>query len=297
MGAAWFLAASLLLDPERLARTEAPPFTILSEPGLSAEAERIATAMPGIISRLMSELGARSLPESTLYLISRDAESGIPQASGMPIWAAGLALPRERTVVIRADRLGSYRQRQLLGVVAHEIAHLMMFEAAGAGARLMPIWFREGVAANLARDGEWMDFMYLWISTIPTSAHPLSGLTDSFEARDSDLSPRTAYAGSFSFARFAMQRHTPALPSRILTSLREGLDFERAYQAAAGVALSVDEAAWSAELRGRTRWAAILTSSAALWLVISLLFVLAYLLKKHRAARTMDRWREEDPFG
>jgi hypothetical protein len=207
-----------------------------------------------------------------------------------------VALPREHRILIWPDRIGRYTQRHLLSVVSHETAHLITYRAAGDGADLMPLWFREGVASNLAREGEWLDFFYLWASPISSSDRPLDELSASFGAAGSSLLTRAAYAGSFSFVRFIEERHSPSLPSSVLAGLREGLDFGTAYRRAAGVSLRQDERDWASTIRGRTRWVAIITSSFTLWVTITLLATIAYLRKRRRALRTMERWTEEDPF-
>lgn len=277
--------------------TEAPPFHIVHPESLARQAGQVAAAAPAVLESLTRSLGAPPLPPTTLYLISPDSlELGGPDAGAMPDWAAGIALPSEDTVIIRVDRVGAWRQRQLIGVLAHETAHLLMYRAAGPGAASMPGWFREGVAANLARDGEWLDFFYLWVSSIPSSPRPLADLSAGFGSGASPVMVRAAYAGSYSFVRHQMQAHSPALAARVLAGLRQGLEFDAAWSAATGASLAAAESAWAASIRGRSRWAAILTSAGTLWAVVTLMVVVAWLVKKRRGARVMERWEQEDPF-
>jgi len=215
----------------------------------------------------------------------------------MPEWAAGVAMPERHTVVIRPERVPAYTQRRLTGVLAHETAHLIAYEAAGRGADLMPPWFREGVSATLARDGEWMDFVVLWLSQVPSSPSPLRQLDECFSAAGSTVQRKAAYAGSFSFLHLVVQRHGARFPARVLAGLREGLDFEAAWaRGASGVTLGQDERAWSISLQGRMRWIAVLTSTFTLWTAITLLVVLAYLWKRRRDRRLMEAWEEDEPF-
>jgi hypothetical protein len=288
----------------------APPFTLIYPASHETEARRIAAAIPGIVERQERSLGSPPLPPSRLWLLpgapgtetapgapeGSPGVPGIPGVPGVPSWAAGVALPRDRAILIWPDRVGRYTQRHLLSVVAHETAHLIAHEAAGRGADLMPRWFREGVASNMAREGEWMDFFYLWASPISSSDRPIAELSGSFSEEGSIVMTHAAYAGSFSFVGFILGRHGGSILASIMRGLREGLDFEEAYRAAAGADLADDEQAWSATIRGRTRWAAILTSSVTLWLTITLIATLAYLRKRRRSLRTIERWTEEDPL-
>lgn len=163
----------------------------------------------------------------------------------------------------------------------------------------MPGWFREGTAATLARDGELMDFVNLWISPLPSAGRPLALVEAWLRDGPTPARTRAAYAGAFSFMRFAIRRHGPRLPARVLAGLRGGAGFETAWSAAAGVTLAAEEEAWAASLRGKTRWAAILTSTAALWMTITGMFLFAWLLKRRRAARVLQRWEEveaDEPY-
>ena len=284
--------------PGPLLRIESSPCVILHEQRLSTEAAKLATAAPEIVDRLSRQIGASPPADCRLYLITRfdQGDDDLADAgSVMPEWAAGIALPDMSAMVIRADRVGPWRQRELTGVFAHEMAHLLMHSAAGSGADRMPNWFKEGVAANFARDGEWLDFFNLWVSPIPSSDQPLDEVGLAFSSQY-PVMLKGAYAGSYAFMRFAMDRHSAALPARVMACLREGLDFQRAWLESAGVSLAASEDSWSAQIRGKTRWAAILTSTATLWLAITMMVLLAWLLKKRRAARMIERWEQEDPF-
>jgi hypothetical protein len=299
--AAWVVGLALLLPQGGsgpLLESPAPPYTLRYPPQLSHEAGQIAAAVPAIVERLTRELEAPPLPPSILYIVSEASSlPGSDLASAMPEWAAGIAMPETHTVVIRPERVPSYTQRRLAGVLAHETAHLIAYEAAGRGADLMPPWFREGVAGTLARDGEWMDFVVLWLSPVPSSPAPLEQLDDCFSAAGSSVRRKAAYAGSFSFLQFVGRRHGAGFSARVLAGLRDGLDFKAAWaRGAASVSLGQDERAWSVSLRGRMRWIAVLTSTLTLWTAITLLVVLAYLWKRRRGRRLMERWREDEPF-
>ena len=213
----------------------------------------------------------------------------------MPEWAAGIALVHERTAVIRTDRIGPYGQRRLENVLVHEMAHLVMAEAAGAAGRdAMPRWFREGVAGYIARDGEWLDFLHLWLSPAASSRHPLAVLEGSFDRGD-DEARRAAYAGAFSFVSHTIEIHGEASLGHVLARLRDGRDFEEAWVQATGATLRSDEADWSAGTKGARRWVAIISSSVTLWGVITALFLLAGGVRRLRTRRIMREWDRLEP--
>jgi hypothetical protein len=158
----------------------------------------------------------------------------------------------------------------------------------------MPRWFREGVAGYIARDGEWLDFLHLWLSPAASSRHPLALIEDSFHG-GGDETRRAAYAGAFSFVGHIIERHGETSLGSVLARLREGRDFEQAWALATGSTLRDDEADWSAGMRGARRWTAILTSSATLWGVITALFLLAGGIRRARSRRIMREWDRLEP--
>ena len=275
---------------------EAPPVTIHAPAGLSVEAASLAAILPEALGRIESVLQAPPLPAADLYLTSGRESDGLPSGLHgiMPEWAAGIALVHERTAIIRTDRIGPYGQRRLKNVLVHEMSHLVMAEAAGAGRDAMPRWFREGVAGHIAHDGEWLDFLHLWLSPAASSRHPLAVMEGSFDRGD-DEARRAAYAGAFSFVSYTIESHGEASLGRVLARLRDGRDFEEAWAMATGSTLRSDEADWSTGTRGLRRWTAILTSSVTLWGVITALFLLAGAARRLRTRRIMKEWDRLEP--
>ncbi len=277
---------------------EAPPFTIHAPADLSVEAASLAAILPGALDRIQRALEAPPLPASSLYLIAGSAADGGPAEVGdvMPDWAAGIALVSSRTAVIRTDRIGPYGQRRLENVLVHELTHLVMAEAAGPSGRdAMPRWFREGVAGHFARDGEWLDFLHLWLSPVASSRHPLAVIESSFDRADSSSARRAAYAAAFSFVGHVIETHGEGALARTLRGLSHGLDFEQAWALATGTSLRAEEADWSAGTRGVRRWTAILSSSVTLWGVITALFLLAGAARRMRTRRIMKEWDRLEP--
>jgi hypothetical protein len=56
------------------------------------------------------------------------------------------------------------------------------------------------------------------------------------------------------------------------------------------------ERRWRRSVTMRYRWIPALTSGGSLWLLISLLFVIAFLRKRRRSRAVLARWEEEERF-
>jgi len=277
---------------------EAPPFTIHAPASLSAEAESLAAILPATLDRIGRTLDAPALPAARLYLVPERGSGGLlpPEAAAvMPDWAAGIALVETRTAVIRIDRIGPYGQRRLENVFVHELTHLVMAEAAGDGRGAMPRWFREGVAGHVARDGEWLDFVHLWLSPVASSPHPLGVIESAFDRADNPGLRRAAYAGSFLFVGHVAAEHGEVSLAAVLRGLREGRDFDQAWALATGGSLHDLETAWAGGMRGSRRWIGIVTSTATLWALVTALFLLAGAARRARTRRTMKEWEKTEP--
>ncbi|MGH9866707.1 MAG: hypothetical protein ACREAA_00880 [Candidatus Polarisedimenticolia bacterium] len=276
-----------------LTATEAPPFTLYHAPGHAAEAKLVAERAPVMAEDLRRRLEAPPLPPSTLCLLDQDTSvapaSVCDSALAMPEWAAGIAVPSRHEIVVRLDRVGRYPHRQLLSVVAHETVHLLEGDAR------TPPWFREGVAALMAHQGEWMDSLYLLGSPVASAAHPLDELGARFRTAGGTAEARVAYAGSFSFLTFLVRRHGDRLPARVLEDLRAGASFEEAFaHATGGVSLREEEQAWAESMNGPLRWLAVAGESWALWLMLALLMITGWLVKRRRTRRILARWEEQE---
>lgn len=297
--AALLLAASLLTagaaEPTgEIVAIDAPPFTVRAPAALSFHAERIAALAPGLASRVAADLHLPPPAAGTIVVLAASTPEGPLRetARAMPSWAAGQAFPRSGTILLRLDRIGSYGQRDLGAVLAHELAHLTVGGALPAGGNELPRWLREGIAAAAAGEGEWRDHWHVWTSTLASSPRPFSELEAAFARGGASRS--MAYAGSLAAVRFLRKTFGREFPSRLIGAIREGREFPSAFRSATGVTLEVAAAYWKKELGRPRRWVMWIGSALTLWTGATLLILLAYTVKRRRGRRTLERWREEE---
>ncbi|MBI3450904.1 MAG: hypothetical protein HY049_18565 [Acidobacteria bacterium] len=272
-------------------------------------AEIAADAAPAAAASIAESLGLPAASRGTIALIGPETtdEEIRQSAAGIPAWAAGITLPSSATILIRLDRLGGYGQRQLLSVLDHELVHLTVAQGLeGRDARLPP-WLAEGIASSLAHEGEWRDLWIVWTSPLASSSRPFADL-DAALARGED-SKSLAYAGSLAAVGFLRERYGAGLVPGLLAGMRSGRDFDAAFAAASGVSVRSAEAAWAHELNLPWIWLVRVGSSYTIWMVATLLVLVAYLVKRYRSRKTLDRWSDDegpppprdpgpaDPFG
>ncbi len=284
-------------SPAEAVRLEAPPFTIQAASRLLSQASRIAGLAPGLAGRAAEDLGLPPLRHGTITVLAgtRPDDPFHDTAVSMPSWAAGQAFPASGSILIRLDRIGTYGQREIGSVLAHEIAHLIIGAALPGAGRELPSWFSEGTASAVAREGEWRDTWIVWTSVLVGSEHPFADLEAALVRGEMDRS--LAYAGSLAAVTFLRRAHGRDLPARVVASLRRGSDFEAAFQQAAGVPLTQAERAWREDLSRPRTWLLWIGSTFTLWIVATLLILLAYALKRHRSRRVLEGWRLEEGIG
>ena len=89
-------------------------------------------------------LGVRAVDSFRLIIVPDARRLDSLTRGRSPAWAAAVALPESRTIVLRADG------EELPRILRHEVAHLMLHQAIRGR---VPLWFDEGYAGWAA--GEW----------------------------------------------------------------------------------------------------------------------------------------------
>jgi hypothetical protein len=122
---------------------------VYTNEGLARAAAQVAEAVPRFVGEQAVALGITAPERVTVSLASSSPrDAGRARAlglDGMPVWAAGIARGGTAFIGVRLDRLGRYPDRTLNSVLAHEVAHLMLDRARGAGG------LRPGLLLSLLR--------------------------------------------------------------------------------------------------------------------------------------------------
>lgn len=211
-------------------------------------------------------------------------------ARGRSRWIAGFAIGRSGLIVIFPTRTPSYPHSSLEDVLRHEVAHVLIARAAAGGD--VPIWFNEGLAMSAERAWRFEDqgrFLYHMILNPEMS---LADVNRSFAGEREDQLRAYALAGAF--VRQLIQRYGQSLPAEILSRVRRGMTFDVAFRDATAVTLVSAESDFWRSQRLWTRWVPIITSSAALWALITLLAMFAIRRRRQKDAEIRRAWEDEE---
>jgi hypothetical protein len=262
-------------DQSTVARLQAqvePAFShVASKTGLVDEQDMQLVVVGG--ARSFSELAARDG-------VGMEAESVL-----------GYAIPGRRRIVLN---LSGIRDRQLepIGVLRHEIAHLVM----GSTLRVeRPLWFEEGVA-------QYVESMTLNELIEAASADPFSdftGLADLDAALRTEGRAGAAYAEAREVIRLIVGKYGEPAFFKLLARLEKGNGpFDAAFEGATGAGMAEFEALWLEDRNARSsgRFAGFFGRN--LWWMLlgltGLIIPLVFILRRQRGRSLVNHWEETE---
>ncbi len=205
-----------------------------------------------------------------------------------PMWAAGLAYPGQRLIVLKSPKL--LPGADILDIFVHEYVHILLGESFGTDP--IPTWLNEGLAMYLSREWDWSRPVVMTRAVLTNGVIPLSRIEGEFP--EDPETARLAYAESYYLVAFLRERLGPGGLYRFIDYYRRGFGFKDSLRRSGGMEYKELEEQWLRFLKVRFSMAPLLTSSGVLWFVMALLFLLAYRNKKKRAKEKLREWEEEE---
>jgi hypothetical protein len=211
--------------------------------------------------------------------------------SGVPPWAAGIAEASSGRIVLFVREAASYPHRDTNGLLAHEVTHVLLEASVPRGARI-PRWYHEGLALSSERATSLEDALQLGWSMAWSRPLPLLALEDDWPAGEADA--RAAYAQALSMVTMAERTAPPGAVRRLVTRLRAGEPFNRAFTIAYGLEPEVLASLWYREARWRylvrpAFWAALSFNG-----LLGFLGFVAVVIGRVRRRRRMAEWGERE---
>lgn len=273
------LRALLLVPLLWLGVAAAEPTRLVTEiqPGLPPAAARLAESPHDWIPRVMELVGVTQPGPPIRVLLAPESS---PLAKSAPTWVAGYTDGVSDAVVLLPERTPSYPDGGLEDVLAHEVAHVLIYRASGG--RRIPRWFNEGVAMLASRSWRFRDETHLALGLLSADKVPLWKLDDLFEGDRWQV--ERAYALSGALVQDLLDKYGTGLPSALFSRVAQGLSFDEALRRTTGATLiDVGESFWARQSVFK-RWLPILTSTAVIWLGIALLAIVAAVKRRRKQA-------------
>lgn len=283
----WLAAASILLSG--LSAGAAPPvprLIVQAPPDLAALGRSVQNFDPKLLAPAIRLTGASDLSPIQILL----APESSPQARSAPLWVSGYAIGPAGAVVLFPARAKRYPDSDFEALVQHEVTHVLIDRAAGG--RQVPRWFHEGLAMAAGRGRDLEDRSRTAFAILIDGRTTLADLDIRFAGGQSDVQEAYALAGDF-VADLLLRRGAETAP-KILAGLAQGESFDAAFQAAAGDTLANVEASYWRRRTFWNRWVPFLSSTAALWLGITALALVAFKRRRVRDAELRRGWEVEE---
>lgn len=294
--AASLLAASALAPTPGAAQAldaghpPAPELVIEAPPRLT-DARRRLESLDRARLWTAVELAGLDDPGPPILVVLAPEDS--PEARAVHRWVAGYARGASGPIVLFPERTPTYPDDSLEELLHHEVAHVLISRAARGGP--LPRWFHEGVAMAAGRAWGIEDRSRFVLATLRGGPVRLAAIDDLFAGGGG--SAARAYAVSGAFVQDLIGRHGDGVTGDILRRVGRGVAFDEAFRQATGDTLAAAEESYWRRWTFWQRWLPFLTSSFALWMLVTLLALWAFYRRRRRDAELAERWaREDEPF-
>ncbi|MFQ5528031.1 MAG: hypothetical protein ACE5GX_17460 [Thermoanaerobaculia bacterium] len=208
---------------------------------------------------------------------------------GAPEWVAGYARGDAGVVVLFPARVPVYPDRSLEELLGHEVAHILVFRAAGG--RPLPRWFHEGLSMLAEEAWGLEDRSRVALALLRHGRSSLDQLEGRFN-QPGQVARSYALAGAF--VRELVGREGREFPASLLARVSAGEDFEAAFATVTGTTLEEAESSFWRRLTFWYRWLPFLTSSTTLWMGIMFLALVAIRRRRQRDRALEERWALEE---
>jgi len=299
------LLASLVPFQARAAEREGPNGLVAIDAGtcrflLPAQNEGVARKLGPVCSRasakIFEQLGvvareARGAPAIEVRIAGSPAgmrDLAVPGAIP-PEWSDAVAYPDHGVIVRSLTHADGRPVEDLEVMLAHELSHLAMRRALG-GARV-PRWFSEGVAIQQSEGSSLRRGYLLRLAAVGDRLLPMESI-ESYPTDSGDVA--LAYAQAADFMGHLLEDSGWHGVRVVLNRLRAGDGFEEAFRTAYDGSVARMERDWRRGLNGEWNWLALITGSGALWGLIVVLFVAAYVVVLRRQRRRLAQMEAEE---
>lgn len=222
-----------------------------------------------------------------VYLAADEAAFDSLTGGRAPEWGAGVAMPQLGIIVIPgyvSDRGGTHTLPQIL---RHELAHVALQRHLGDA--LVPRWFTEGYATWTAGEFNADSGWQLRLALATDRAPALDSLTLDWPLLATDA--RIAYLLSGSAVAYLYSLGSPDTFERFLTEWRLSGDFEQSLRGVYVLASPQFERLWREHVKRRYGWLQVLSQTAFIWTILTLLVLALFVIRRRRDRRRMAALR------
>ena len=215
-----------------------------------------------------------------------------PTVRPAPEWAGALTYPGLGMVLIMTPGAMETGGTRYWSLLQHETTHLLLGDAEARYGTRLPRWFQEGIATYVSGEMSLPRLLQLGWAQATGATPDFRELAFDFPSQPSLAG--AAYARSYLFIRYITRRFGEDAVARLVAaSLQEG-GINQGTAAAFDVSLPELLAGFDQYARIKATWIPVITSTATIWGLITLLLLITWTRKKVQGMRTMLRWEREE---
>jgi len=249
----------------------------------------------GLRRTIMEDLGIDFEERTKIYLAPSLRKLQEIQPRGeIPFWTVGIAYPSLNLIIIKSPRAVKKGHIDLRKVFTHEFTHIAL-GGAFRGREKVPRWLDEGLAMYESREWNLSRISTITRAVLTDSLIPLSEITHSFpqEADRAEL----AYSESFYLISFLISQYSKDSFHRFIKDYSGGKGLKEVLMEVYGIKWEGLEESWRNYLKLRFSWIPIITSTTALWFLVTIVFILGYLRRRRSNRLKLEEWEREDGSG
>jgi hypothetical protein len=254
--------------------------------------EKLAVEIDRIVCRSAGGIAAGIGLEEVApvaFIIAPDTPSfRILHGGRLPEWGEAFGDSRRMIIGLDASRI-LLSNRPLKTVILHELSHVFLAQRT-SGAQC-PSWFVEGIAMRQSREWTMGDQWRLALTVARDDVPRLEDLGGRFPKSAGNAA--TAYRISYAAVNELIGGEERDLVT-FTAFLRDTGDFEKAFTLTFGETAGEFSGRFEASMRSRYRKTVLFLNFSPYGLTLSVLFLLAYLIKRNRSRKMVEEWEMED---
>jgi len=268
------------------ARPELPVDVVNADPQLTQETIDIVRAAH---DSMAVASGVRL--EDTLHIVYVGRDQSFDSLAGghFPDWGVGVAVSSRNLIALRSPRDFPIAD-QLPTILRHEMAHIHL--DAMLDQRRPPRWMHEGYAQQFAHQWSVGDDWIVARAVFTDNILPLEDIdgVNSFK----DAKAKLAYVESYLAMGYFLKRYGYDGLQLFAESMRKGGSWDQGFVQATGANYEGFQREFANYLNDRFNWAIFLHDTALLWVILTVVFVILYFMKRYRSARKLADWQRQE---
>jgi hypothetical protein len=244
------------------------------------------------ISRYQNFLGIEQSKSFNIDCIIASNKKEFAELLGhnTPDWLAGVMDYRDNKIILKSPEFDNISHQQYERTIKHELVHYLQNTVVPLS--ITPNWFDEGIAEYLVKSHDIRSQIILSRALNQEKLIPLDKLN--FAINPNRTKSRLAYSESASLVDFLVIAYGEEAVRKILKGIRKGLTFAESWKLATGMNYDYLDFHWKKYIKKRYKYIFLLDFKYLIWLIMPVLVILGYVIKKITNQKIKTRWDEED---